>query len=740
MTRLGHGFGVLSFALMVVIGDAPQVRGAVVDVQVGQATVEVAGAGDEAFRLTVCFDGKPHPAQSVYLAENPSDAASVAVNENTWTGVKSPAGELLIDPVAGRWTLRDSAGKTLIPPGSLGQLTSNDQTGAPFVLLNMGCASEKRFRAYGCGDGEDALRQDHATADVGNGHATVPYFWTDAGYAVLGVDRDDNTPPSWTASSDLERVTWVFAGKSADLYLMPAANLVDAARAYAHLSGPPAVPPRWTFGYLQSRWGWKDPAYVDDAMQQFISRKLPVDAFIFDFEWYATSPDYKLKPEGSPTFTDFSFNPALFPDPAAQISALKTNGIHFVVIRKPRLGNSELLKIARAKGWILQPKNAGEQIDSRVLDFRNPAVRQWYAQQTIPLLRQGIDGWWDDEGELTYTTYYWWNQAQIDALAQVRPGARHWSIDRAFAPGLQRLGVAAWSGDIHASWDELAKTPTHLLNWSLAGMPYVACDIGGFAGETTPRLLTRWMEAGVFFPVMRAHSEFTVQPHFPWLYGEEAESAIRKALELRYQLIPLYYSLAHQARQSGLGLMRPLAIDWPHDWHCENRSDEWMMGEDLLAAPILDDTDQRSVYLPAGTWYALDSGKALKGGKSIDVTAKLDETPVYVRAGAVLTLGPVIQHTDNLPGGPLEVQIYPGKDGQFTLVEDDGLTTDYLKGQVRRTTFSWNDATRTLSWKIDGPYEGKDIFTDAAIEVMDPQRINQVSASIRADGSQVIPR
>ena len=122
------------------------------------------------------------------------------------------------------------------------------------------------------------------------------------------------------------------------------------------------------------------------------------------------------------------------------------------------------------------------------------------------------------------------------------------------------------------------------------------------------------------------------------------------------------------------------------------------------------------------------------------MTARLDEIPVYVRAGTVLPLGPVIQHTDDLPGGPLEVQVYPGRDGQFTLVEDDGLTTAYLKGQIRRTIFVWNDASRTLSWKIDGPYAGKDVFTDITVSVMDPDGKKVANASIDSDGQRVIPR
>jgi alpha-glucosidase len=248
------------------------------------------------------------------------------------------------------------------------------------------------------------------------------------------------------------------------------------------------------------------------------------------------------------------------------------------------------------------------------------------------------------------------------------------------------------------------------------------------------------MEAGVFFPVMRAHSTDDAIPHFPWLFGDAAESAIRKALDLRYRLIPFYYSLAHEAHDTGVPIMRPLAMEFPDDTRCANLSDEWLMGNDLLAAPILDDTDNRRVYLPGGTWYALNNGTSLAGDQNIDVSATLDEIPVYVRAGTVLPLGPVIQHTDDLPGGPLEVQVYPGRDGRFTLVEDDGLTTAYLRGQIRRTAFVWNDASRTLSWKIDGHYAGKDVFADITVSMMDPGGAKVAAASIASDGQLVIPR
>jgi alpha-glucosidase len=735
---MNHLFRLLPIAVLAFA--SVQVAHADADVKVGDATIELAAVSDNGFRLSVSYDGKPVAAPSIFLSQGPKRATSGEIHDGSWTGLKSGSGELLVDPARGFWTLRDAAGRTLIPEGPIAELTSNAQTGDSFVILHAGCDSKKPFDVYGCGDGlDDSLLQRSADPHVGNGHAVTPFFWSRFPWAALAVSSDDNSPAGWTASQALGRVTWVYPGRSADLYLMPAATLDEATRAYAKLSGFPGVPPRWTFGYLQSRWGWKDRAYIEDALHQFESRKLPVDAFIFDFEWYADTPDYELKPEGSPTFSDFKFRPKLFPDPANQIASMHKQGVHFVGIRKPRLGNSDLLKMAHAKGWILKPGKSGEGIDARCLDFSNPDVRAWYAQQIIPLLKQGVDGWWDDEGEITYTQYYWWNKAEADALAQVRPDDRLWTIDRAFAPGNQRYGVAAWTGDIPASWPQLAKTPTQLLNWSIAGMPYVTCDIGGFYRETTPHLLTRWMEAGVFFPVMRSHSVDTVVPHFPWLFGDEAENAMRKALELRYRLIPYIYSLAHHAHETGVPIMRPLAEEFPTDGRSTNASDEWLLGKNVLAAPILEDSDTRRVYLPPGTWFALGSGKALDGKKSIDVTARLDEIPVYVRAGTVLPLGPVIQHTDELPGGPLEVQIYPGKDGKITMTEDDGVTNAYLKGVYRKTNFSWDDAKRTLSWTIDGPYSGKDIFTEMTISVMDPGGVKQFTAPLASGGTQQIP-
>ena len=398
------------------------------------------------------------------------------------------------------------------------------------------------------------------------------------------------------------------------------------------------------------------------------------------------------------------------------------------------------------------------------------------------------------------------------------------------------------------------------------------------------------MEAGVFFPIMRSHSTLYSTPHFPWLYGTNALNAMRDALDLRYRLIPFYYSLARETYETGVPLMRSLVMEFPDDPKVANMSDEWMMGDSLLAAPVLQSaspvevvssnwlkTDDgqtglraayfanenlsgdpafkrttrtlistgvkkaprrvfraehfsvrwtgtmevpasigevkletleddgarvwidgarvidawgphssstteasatltagvphgirveyqqlggdahiqllgqstatnlnfsvvRSVYLPAGNWFVFDTNHSLAGNQTIQTTAALNEIPVYVRAGSILPLAPVIQHTSELPGGPLELQIYPGKDATFTLVEDDGKTLNYQKGKIRRTIFKWDDASGTLKWKCDGDYSGKNVFNKMRVVLFDPKKIVQAESNLTAEGSLLLRR
>ena len=359
-------------------------------------------------------------------------------------------------------------------------------------------------------------------------------------------------------------------------------------------------------------------------------------------------------------FSDFTFNPKLFPYPVKQLLELKKQGIKFIGIRKPRLGNNLALDTARKNGWLISPNT-----DSRDLNFSKAGLRSWYEEKNKPLIKAGVDAWWDDEGESYYTCYYWWNKAQYDLLASARPDYRHFTINRAFSPGNQRLGYCTWSGDIPSTWPSLADVPKDLLNFSVAGMYYGACDIGGFQGTPTKEMLVRWFQAGVFLPIMRSHSNIGTTARFPYLWSNDGEAAMRKALDLRYQLLPYIYSLGHEAYNAGAPIMRPLFMEFPADDTVAGTTDEWLLGQGLLAAPVLNEGGKRSIYLPGDIWYNYYTGEMIKGPKTITVNKALDEIPVFVRAGTILPIGPVIQYSEEMSTDPLEIHIYSWQKRQF---------------------------------------------------------------------------
>jgi alpha-glucosidase len=705
-------------------------------IQLGHEEIELAPVTPDALRLSVSYRHSSGAAASSFLiSTNVSERASWNfVEQGDYVGIETKTGKLLMNPHNGVWTLEAHDGSTVIPPHAMGEIDQANSENNREVKLQAGWLGKERIEVYGSGNGETSLEKTKADGGVSNGKAVIPYYWSKSGYCALGVTEDDNRPASWQAAGNNEYISWTFPGSRADLYLMPAKSLKDAAKAYSRLTGAAPVPPRWAFGYLQSRWGWTNHDSIVDALKHFHDLKIPLDAFIYDFEWYTPKPDYELPDSGKEAFEDFGWNTNLFPESAAEIKTEKGQGVHFVGIRKPRLGDSNLLKMVRAKKWDLE-SNTSNKVPARDLNFIDPNLRDWYIGQSADLLKNGVSGWWNDEGEATYTTYFYWNLAERTAMDRYRPNARLWTLNRAFSPGTQRFGAAAWTGDIQSSWQVFASTPANFLNWGLSGMPYSTCDIGGFFGSPSPELISRWMEAGVFFPVMRTHSEVHFQPHFPWLYGDDALTALRKAIDLRYRLIPYYYSLAHQTFETGLPEMRPLAMEFPDDPRVANTSDEWLMGESLLAAPVLQPGGKRSVYLPGGDWYVFGTNSVSKGGRSIEVTAALDQIPAYVRAGSILPLGPVIQHTSELPGGSLELQIYAGKDATFTLVEDDGETQNYLNGDTRRTVFKWNDGERKLEWRQAGNYSGADVFKDMRVVVFDPRGNSEQGCSLTSSGS-----
>jgi alpha-glucosidase len=276
-------------------------------------------------------------------------------------------------------------------------------------------------------------------------------------------------------------------------------------------------------------------------------------------------------------------------------------------------------------------------------------------------------------------------RASAEGLERLRPNQRSFVLTRSGFAGVQRWS-SVWMGDNQSWWEHLELSLPMLCNMGLSGVAFVGCDIGGFAGNATAELFARWMQVGMLYPLMRAHSALKTQQHEPWVFGDRTERICREYIELRYRLLPYLYSLFWRAAQSGAPILRPLLYDYPNDPQTYQLHDQVLLGSSLMAAPVYrPGVEYRAVYLPEGTWYDWWTGEQLPGGQTILAPAPLETMPLYVKAGAIIPMQPVMQYVDEQPADTLTLWIYPGT-GEFTLYEDDGQSFDYRNGAWATTT------------------------------------------------------
>jgi alpha-glucosidase len=267
-------------------------------------------------------------------------------------------------------------------------------------------------------------------------------------------------------------------------------------------------------------------------------------------------------------------------------------------------------------------------------------------------------------------------------------------LTRATFAGGQRY-AALWPGDNVSTWTALSGSIATLESLGISGMPFVGTDIGGFAEVPTPDLFTRWLQMGVFHPFMRAHTTFGTDDQEPWSFGVTHEIANRKAIELRYQLLPEIYNVMHEASETGIPALRPAFLEFPTDSNTWDQDDQFMFGADLLVAPVVRAVERvRGVYLPKGTgWYDFWTGRKYEGGQGIGVPVTLESIPVFARAGAFVFEQPVVQNTDEMKGQPLLVTVFPAPKSEAVLYEDDGHTLEYQKGNFSRRRFTQTRAS-----------------------------------------------
>lgn len=405
------------------------------------------------------------------------------------------------------------------------------------------------------------------------------------------------------------------------------------------------------------------------------------------------------------------------------------------------------------------PRNAGV----HPYDPFNPKARDLYWRYLKNLYDLGIDAWWTDSTEPdrfdmgekefslptadgTFRSVHnafplLSNQGVYEHQRAVSDSKRLFLMTRSSYLGQQRYGSFCWSGDVVSQWNVMRKQIAGGLNYSLCGIPYWNTDIGGFFGweygnnwkdVAMQELQVRWMQWGCFMPIMRNHCSSPMESEI-YKFGEEgywAYDVQKKFIELRYRLLPYIYSLCGEATQASGSIMRPFVMDFPRDKKAIRVDNEYMFGRNLLVMPVTDslytyyDTKARKgftsvadvakavknvkVYLPQGAkWYNFWTNEQHAGGQTVNMPCPIDIMPVYVKAGSILPFGPAVQYATEKKWDNLEIRIYPGADGEFTLYEDEGDNYNYENGAFSQIRFRWNDATRTLT--IDdrkGEYKG----------------------------------
>jgi alpha-glucosidase (family GH31 glycosyl hydrolase) len=481
-------------------------------------------------------------------------------------------------------------------------------------------------------------------------------------------------------------------------------------RAVAELTGLPPMPPRWSLGFMNSQWG-DDEALILSQVAEYRRRQIPLDAFILDFDFKAWGEDNYGEFRWNSTSGAGSVAPNKFPDGSSGKFAadLLQQGVHVVGIMKPRVLVTDpegrptaAAKDAAANNWFLPGEKPYQDYFSHRLaqdiDFSTAGARAWYWDHSRGLFQSGISGWWNDEADGGFPSlgFFQMQQSLYEGQRSIS-NTRVWSINRNFYLGAQRYAFGTWSGDISSGFSSMKAQTWRMLAMLDIGQPNWTMDAGGFGGHPSSENYARWMEFAAVCPIMRVHGTYGERRQ-PWVYGPVAEAAAKKAIELRYRMLPYLYSLAHETNQTGIGAVRPLFWEFPDDSACSNITDSWMLGDAILAAPVLNPGEaSRRVYLPAGDWFDYWSDAPQQGGRSVDVpndTEGWTNIPMFVRAGSIVATEPVRQFTGAPSGGQVTLDVWPDvhRKAHFDFYDDDGSTYDYERGSFRSQAV---DATRT---------------------------------------------
>ncbi|MFO8130199.1 MAG: glycoside hydrolase family 31 protein [Bacteroidales bacterium] len=536
-------------------------------------------------------------------------------------------------------------------------------------------------------------------------YKTIPFFISVSDGKIYGIFLDNTGKTSFNFGASTDNAFYSFTADDGilDYYFIRGNSISEIIEKYTYLTGRPQLPPLWSLGYQQCRFSYYPEKEVLRVADTFRDKKIPADVIYLDIHYM---DDYKV----------FTWDAERFPYPSGLTSQLKDLGFRTVTIIDPGVKietGYPLYEEGHRNNYFLKYPNGvyyvGEVWPGRCHfpDFTNPEVRTWWGSQYALLVDQGVSGFWNDMNEPAA-----WGQSipniiefnyegEGASLKKARnvygllmsgsayegsknalKGERPFLLTRAAYSGIQRYS-AVWTGDNVAS-DEHMLLGVRLVNsLGLSGVPFAGYDVGGFAGEASKELYARWISIGAFCPLFRSHTAYGNKSQEPWSFGEETEGIARKYIELRYRLLPYIYSAFFQSTQSGIPLQRSLALEYPFDdtVYRHEFENQYLFGDQIMVAPARSDEKFINVYFPKGEWYRLSSDEYLEGNMEKAVAAPLDNLPVFVKAGAIIPMQSIVQHTAQKPSDTLDIHIFKGTEpNKYVYYEDDGKSYRYLKG------------------------------------------------------------
>lgn len=694
-------------------------------------------------------EGVTFKKESLSVIQTPQKTDLTVTKQGNVVSMKSDKLEVTLNLLTGKVSYLDLKGNILFTEKDYGtQFTPTLDVKKQSFTVRQAFLLDKDEAIYGLGqiqNGKLNQRGQKIILKNENTKIAIPFFQSIKGYGIFW----DNYAPT-TFTDNPQETSFESLADNSDYYFMLGNNADGVVKQMRELTGHSPMIPLWGFGYLQSRERYKTQFESVEVLKKYRKLQVPIDGIIQDWRYWGQDSSWNA----------MQFDNTTFPRPQAMVDSIhKMNG-KLMIVAWPGFGpHTAQYKEFKEKKMLINFDTWPPKSGTKPYDVYNPEARSIYWSY----LNKGVfslntDGWWLDSTEPDHInvksvdfdqpTHLGSYNSVINAFPlqhikgvyenqrKTTSDKRVFILTRSAFAGQQRYAANSWSGDVISTWETLQNQVPAALNFSMSGLPYWNADIGGFFlwrynGNNALKLKSyhelymRWLQFGTFTPMMRSHG--TDAPREIYQFGNRGERSfdvIEKYIQLRYRLIPYIYSTAWAVTSESQSFMRALVMDFPSDEKVQNMTDQYMFGSSIMVAPVLksmyisksnnketanyNEIKTQEVYLPKGAeWYDFWTGERLQGGQEIQKATPIDIIPLYVKAGSVLPWGPKVQYSTEKNWDNLEIRIYPGANGEFTLYEDENDNYNYEKGAYTTITLKWDDQSKILTVdKRKGSFKG----------------------------------